>query len=161
MKCNILSPLKAFWLPRQSGPPTQSRDPHQTLQGARSFLPSREDLLPHQNILFLLLFILQTSHILLLRAQTYVQWRCSPCVYAALVGFWFLFFKRTPPNYANGLLSFSKQQKKRRLNANLKKKPRLRDKERWHDSALLLNAAPLYKKPFNSLQQLRTSHAAM
>lgn len=60
--------LKAFRL--QSGPPTQGRDPSQTLQGADSLHPPWEDgLLPSQNILLFLLLVLQTS---LIWTQMYV-----------------------------------------------------------------------------------------
>lgn len=45
--------------------------------------------------------------------------------------FYFLFLKRTQPNYANGILSFS------RLNANLDKQTALRERKRWRDSALV------------------------
>lgn len=73
---------KAFWLPRQSGTPSQSCDPSETLQGACSILSPWEDFLPHQNVLFFVFIILQSSHIilLLLGHQTYVQKDVFTCI---------------------------------------------------------------------------------
>lgn len=59
--------------------------------------------------------------------------------------FYFLFLKRTPPNYANGILSFS------RLNANLDKQTALRERESGGVIQLLLLEKKRKKKLFNSL----------
>lgn len=157
--------LKAFRLPRQSGPPTQSRDPSQALQGARPLLPPGEDLLPHQNVLLLLLFILQTSHIiLLLRAQTYVPSGALSLAFVFhgflnYIFFWvvalyyFLFLKRTAPNYANGILSFS------RLNANLDKQTALRERKRWRDSAVVAGKRKEKKEKSYLIHSSSSEHA--